>query len=579
MGDQRMKGHLTWLKGYAVQIKGLLLLSTLTMIVESLASIGVVGLQQQMIDNVFIHEQYGLFLPLVLKIAGLAILYTLFHGLIPIITVRTLSFFQYSMSRDLMAYMHRIPIRDLQKERTARFVQLFSNDVNMASQMLGLDGPRTLQQVISIGVLVTIIVMESPVLLLAILVFTLAYILLGRYFGSKVKTVSKQVQQERANLLVGLEEGISSTREVIAYHRTPWEMNKIYALFGTYFNRVMEEGRLENKQMFLSDPLRWCAIFLVLGYGGFLVFQDAMSIGMFVIIYQFTYQLMDGIQQLFKLVMGFSNRIASVERIRDVMGSKAESEGTVRLSDPIRELAFQNVTFTYIPNTPDILQGMDFDIPIGSKVAFVGESGGGKSTIAQLLIRFFEVNSGAILVNGRPLEQYRSQDWMERVGTVFQEPYLFPDTLRVNLTLGNEVSEEQMLEICKRVKIHEYIQSLPDGYDTVIGERGITLSGGQRQRLAIARALLRNPELLILDEATSSLDLETERSVQSELDRLRKGKTTLIIAHRLSTIQNADRIFVIENGRVVEQGTHEELLQHGEVYCRLVEAQLSSVPA
>jgi ABC-type multidrug transport system fused ATPase/permease subunit len=574
-----MKGHFTWLKGYAVQIKGLLLLTTLVMIVESLASIGVVGLQQQMIDNVFIHEQYEEFLPLILQIAGLVVIYTLFHGLVPIITVRGLSFLQYSMSRDLMGYMHKIPIRDLQKERTARFVQLFSNDINMAAQLVGLDAPRTLQQLISIGVLIAIIVTESPLLLVAILLFTFAYIYLGRYFGGKVKAISKQVQQERANLLVGLEEGISSTREVIAYHRTPWEMNKIFALFGTYFNKVMEEGRLENKQMFFSDPLRWGAVFLVLGYGGFLVFRDMMSIGMFVIIYQFTYQLMDGIQQLFKLVMGFSNRIASVERIRDVMGGREEAEGTESLSGPIRELGFQQVYFKYMPETPDVLKGMDFQIPMGTKVAFVGESGGGKSTIAQLLIRFFEVSSGAITVNGRPLEQYRPQEWMERVGTVFQEPYLFPDTLRVNLTLGREVPEEQMIDICERVKIHEYIQSLPDGYDTVIGERGITLSGGQRQRLAIARALLRNPELLILDEATSALDLETERSVQSELDRIRKGKTTLIIAHRLSTVQNADRIFVIDQGRVVEQGTHEELLQHGEVYRRLVEAQLSSVPA
>jgi ABC-type multidrug transport system fused ATPase/permease subunit len=217
---------------------------------------------------------------------------------------------------------------------------------------------------------------------------------------------------------------------------------------------------------------------------------------------------------------------------------------------------------------------MSMDLPLGSKIAFVGASGGGKSTISQLLIRFFEPQSGSVLVNGRPLSDYKREDWTKRVDIVFQDPYLIPETIRTNLTLGREpISDEKVEAMCRVAQIHDVIQELPDGYETIIGERGITLSGGQRQRLSLARAFLANPEILILDEATSALDLETERLVQKGLDELRDGRTTIIIAHRLSTIINADRIYVINRGKVIEQGNHEQLMMGDTAYKRLVYAE------
>lgn len=218
-----------------------------------------------------------------------------------------------------------------------------------------------------------------------------------------------------------------------------------------------------------------------------------------------------------------------------------------------------------------MLNNIDLVLPPGRKIAFVGTSGGGKSTLASLLARNFIPLSGEIVVNGIPLIELRREDWIARTTLVSQEPYLFPDTIRLNLLLGQEdIPESRMIDVCRAMQIHDFIAQLPQGYDTPIGERGVTLSGGQRQRLALARAVLRNSEILILDEATSSLDLETERQVQEHLDQLRKNRTTLVIAHRLSTVRNADKIIVLECGKVTEQGTHDELMVYSRHYRDLV---------
>jgi ABC-type multidrug transport system fused ATPase/permease subunit len=212
------------------------------------------------------------------------------------------------------------------------------------------------------------------------------------------------------------------------------------------------------------------------------------------------------------------------------------------------------------------------------KIAFVGGSGGGKSTIAQLLIRFYEPYKGNIRVNGFPLQDFERKSWSDKVAIVFQEPYLFPDTIRNNLLLDKkEMLEEEIIEACRIACIHNFIESLPDGYDTMLGERGITLSGGQRQRIALARSVLRKPEILILDEATSALDLHTEREVMRNLDEQRQGSLTIIIAHRLSTVANADMIVVMDKGKITEQGKHEELMDKNSVYKSLHSMQSESV--
>ncbi|WKL02500.1 ABC transporter ATP-binding protein [Paenibacillus amylolyticus] len=314
---------------------------------------------------------------------------------------------------------------------------------------------------------------------------------------------------------------------------------------------------------------------LILGYGGWLVLQGELSIGMFVVLFQLGFQFIQYLQDLFNSFMDWSAGGASVERLLDVMEGEQMDEGNTSVPLPLQILSFNHVDFSYEPGRNVILNNLTFDIPMGLKIAIVGTSGSGKSTIAHLLIRYFDPDAGRILVNGMPLNQLYRSDWTERIGIVFQEPYLFPDTIQNNLLMGTE--EEQsanlMRSACEAAQIDEYILSLPEGYDTFIGDRGITLSGGQRQRLAIARALIQNRDILILDEATSALDLTTERRLQQAIDRYREGKTTIVIAHRLSTIQNADLIFVMHKGQMVESGTHDQLLNREGLYREMVSLQ------
>jgi ABC-type multidrug transport system fused ATPase/permease subunit len=319
----------------------------------------------------------------------------------------------------------------------------------------------------------------------------------------------------------------------------------------------------------VSDPLKWGALLFVLGFGGYLVMERQLSIGTFVVAVQFTTRMMDALSGLYHFAMETSSKLASVERIRNVLDGEGIREGDETLSGPVHTVRFDDVSFRY--GERPVLNGIDLELAAGQKIALVGASGSGKSTIASVLARFFDADRGVVSANGVPISDLRREEWMRRVTVVFQDPYLFPDTIRSNLLLGrDDITEERMVEACEAMMIHDFFRELPDGYDTVIGERGVTLSGGQRQRLALARAVLRDPEILILDEATSSLDLETERRIQANLDRLRRGRMTIVIAHRLSTVRNADRIFVIGDGKVAEAGTHEELLQRDSVYRTLV---------
>jgi ABC-type multidrug transport system fused ATPase/permease subunit len=473
--------------------------------------------------------------------------------------------------QDFMRYMYQIPTSSLQKERTGAYVHYVVHDIGKVGEMIGRDVPRGLQQLGTAIFLFWIVGFNSPVILLFSLVCCTVYVWLGRFFSGRLKTSAKAVQEARSNLVVHIEEGISSTREVIAYHRMNWE-NRIYKrFFEKYFDSVMEEGKLINLQLISSEPIKWGVTIFILGYGGYLVLQGQMSIGAFVILYQFSNQLVSTFQNLFNMVMGFSGKLASLDRVRNVMDAPTWKNGTKRINAKVETLQLKDVHFTYGEETNDIIQNMNLDIPIGKKVAIVGTSGGGKSTIAQLLIRFYEPSRGDILVNGNPLSDVNRMDWSNRVAIVFQEPYLYPNTVRNNILMGKkDVTDEELYQVCQDTYIHDFILSLPNGYDTIIGERGITLSGGQRQRIAIARAVIRNPEILILDEATSALDLITERVIQENIDQYRKGKTTIIIAHRLSTIQNSDCIFVLNRGRLVEQGTHTELMVKGNVYKDLI---------
>ncbi len=548
---------------------GLLLFS-----LKIIANLAMTGVQKWVVDDIFIAGQYEKTVLLLSVFAVAVIAFNAFHA----IAARFLDRGAFRLTRlltsDFLQALHRKPAAAIRNERTAAFVQHATGDIQSVASVVTGFLPNGLQQAMTVLILGGAIGWADPLLLGAIVLIGIAYIGIGRRFGPLVKSAAKDVQTKRDEFLVEIEEGVSSSREIVAFHRMGWEERKLQRRFAGYFQAVMTQGKVENRQLFASAPVRWAVTFVVLGVGGYSVMQERMSIGTFVVVFQFAVQLLEALQGLFQFFMQYAARMASVERLRGMLEGESVPEGAHEIGGPIRELSLRDVHFRYSPSGPLVLQGLNAELPPGRKIAFVGASGGGKSTIAQLLIRFYEPERGDVLVNGRPLASIDRSAWSDRLRIVFQEPYLFPDTIRTNLLMGRRNVDESMLrEACQVAQIRAFIEELPDGYDTFIGERGIQLSGGQRQRLALARALVDRPDILILDEATSALDLETERLVQRGIDEWRRGLTTIFIAHRLSTVQNADLIHVLQGGAIAESGTHEELLAKGGLYAALARKQ------
>jgi ABC-type multidrug transport system fused ATPase/permease subunit len=321
------------------------------------------------------------------------------------------------------------------------------------------------------------------------------------------------------------------------------------------------------------------AVFFILWYGAKLVQNDVMSIGQLVAFISYTAIIGGAMGSLGNFYTQILSAIGGTERIQEIL----ENDGELDISDQgIKDIKikgrieFRDVSFTY-PTRDDIevLKNIDFIIEPGKKIALVGASGAGKSTIASLLLRFYPVNKGNILVDGKEIQAFNLGEYRRNLGVVPQEVLLFGGSIFENILYGRpDAGKDEVIEAAKKANAWEFIQRFPDGLNTIVGERGVKLSGGQRQRIAIARAILRNPSILILDEATSSLDAESEKNIQEALLTLLEGRTSIIIAHRLSTVRDADRIMVLEQGRIVEEGTHDQLSAIPEgVYNKLARLQ------
>ena len=470
----------------------------------------------------------------------------------------------------------RMPMAYFDKHQTGETMSYITNDVE-AIQAALVDNLIELftEASILIGSIVMMFYLDWKLSMLTLITVPMVASCM-RIFGRKIKANGTVIQERLADITSLLQESISSIRVVKSFVREDYEIDRFCRQNELNFQAMMKNVQLNSLLTPTVEFLAALAVTVLVWYGGYEVVNGVLTAGELVAFLTYAVNLANPVKRLSRIYGRMQKAFAAVDRIfyvldlKETVNDKSDAKILPQVSGHV---SFDNVSFSY-DGTHNALEHVSFDVKPGQMIAFVGPSGAGKSTIANLIPRFYDVSDGAIRIDQFDIRDVTLNSLRTQIGIVPQETLLFSTSIIENIRYGRlDASDEEVINAAKAANAHDFILQLPNGYQTMIGERGLALSGGQRQRIAIARAILKDPRLLILDEATSALDTESEKIVQAALDKLMLGRTSFVIAHRLSTIFDADCIFVIENGRVVERGTHSELLKLGGLYSHLYNIQ------
>jgi subfamily B ATP-binding cassette protein MsbA len=484
----------------------------------------------------------------------------------------------YNLRNNLYGRLQNLPMSFFDRQKTGHLISRITNDVtNLRGAVVGSLASVVRNGLMALIAFVIVFYTSWKLSILTIVLVPLNILLIG-VISRKLRKGSRRTQERMADVTSVLQETISGVRVVKAFGMEAFEKKKFGLSNLLYLREYLKMRRFAELASPTSETLGTMASVVILWYGGRLVIAENLDPAQLMMFVAVMLWVVNPIKNLSKLNNVIQEGIACGERVFRIIDivSEEDDAGDIEIDSLEDRIAYDNVTFSY-GNNAEVLTDVSFEIKRGEVAAIVGASGAGKSTLADLLARFYRPDSGRILIDGTDIERVRLSSLRSIMGIVTQETILFNDTVFNNIAYGmTDCPEERVIEAAKAANAHEFITAMPDGYQTVIGDRGVQLSGGQRQRLAIARALLKNPTILILDEATSSLDVESEALVQEAIEHLMRGRTNLVIAHRLSTIKNADKIIVVEGGRIRQTGTHEELIGEEGIYRKLYHMQIKA---
>lgn len=472
--------------------------------------------------------------------------------------------------------LQRLSVSFYDKNKTGTIMSYVTNDVNaLQSAMVENTIEMITEGFILIGSVVAMIYLDWRLTLFTVCTFPVVLWFM-EFFGKKIRKTGGRIQECTADITSVLQESVASARVIKSFVREDYEVDRF-----DVENRANFRANIKNAQLMATltpvvELVAAIGVTMIIWYGGNSVINGTITAGSLVAFLTYAVNISNPIKRLTRVIGNIQKALAAAQRvfmIIDMPEEIAESRDAKQLPEVSGKVEFQNVSFAY-DDKGNVITDLSFSVKPGEVIAIVGPSGAGKSTIANLLPRFYDVNKGDIKIDGHSVREVTLDSLREQVGIVPQETMLFNGSVYNNILYGRlDATKEEIEAAAKAANAHDFIMQLTDGYETKLGDRGVNLSGGQRQRIAIARAILKNPRILILDEATSALDTESERVVQEALDRLMVGRTSFVIAHRLSTVKNADKILVLEKGNLVESGTHDELLALDGLYAHLYKIQ------